>query len=265
MRRCGSSGERFAISAAASSSAALSRCQSATSASLGGVVVGVERQCAADAARGALEAQQHVLARDRGRLAGDGCRDERVAVAVAADPRADPHERAHDGRAAARRRPLQRVVDAAVDVRDGGVERLVEDGHHRADLVGRGRLLGPQRRGAPQRVDLFEHAPLGAALIGTLRFRRRAATRRAPRAVSARRRMLDETARRRASVGCAVKTGWNRMRLQPRSAVSSPTSAASRTNAAATESVACSRSGRPSRSRRMRTRWCSSARFTRWK
>ena len=38
MRRCGSSGERFAISVAASSSASFSRCHSATRAGLGGVV-----------------------------------------------------------------------------------------------------------------------------------------------------------------------------------------------------------------------------------
>ena len=100
--RCGGaarSGERFAISVAASSSAALSRCQQREQrvARRGGR--GIQRQPAPDAVRGALEAEEHVLARDRGGLAGDGCRHERVAVAVAADPRPDAHERAHDGRA----------------------------------------------------------------------------------------------------------------------------------------------------------------------
>ena len=52
---------------------------------------------------------QHVLRRDRGRLAGDGCRDEGVAVAVAADPRADADEGlARRARADRRRCPAAR-------------------------------------------------------------------------------------------------------------------------------------------------------------
>ena len=50
-------------------------------------------------------------------------------------------------------------------MRDRRVQRLVEDLHDRANLVGRGGLLGPQRRGAPQGVDLLDHAALGAALV----------------------------------------------------------------------------------------------------
>ena len=133
---------------------------------------GIQRQPTADAVRGALEAEEHVLARDRGGLAGDGCRDERVAVAVAADPRPDAHERAHHGRAPACRGSLQRVVHAAVDVRDRGVQSLVEHGHHGADLVGGRGLLGSQRSGAPERVDLLEHPTLGAALVGAVAQRR---------------------------------------------------------------------------------------------
>ena len=172
MRRCGSFGERFATSVAASSSAALSRCQSERSASLGGSGRGIEGQTAADAVRGALEPQQHVLTGDRRRFAGDGCRDERVAVAVAADPRAHPHERADDRCPPARGRALQRVVDAAVHVGDRGVERLVEDRHHGTHLVGGRGLLGAQRSRAPQRVDLLEHPPLGATLVRAVAQRR---------------------------------------------------------------------------------------------
>ena len=69
----------------------------------------IEREGAADAVRGALQSQQDVLARDLRGLAGDGCRHERVAVAVAADPRADADERlARSVRASPRRAPAGR-------------------------------------------------------------------------------------------------------------------------------------------------------------
>ncbi len=126
----------------------------------------VERQTASDAQGGALQAEQHVLAGDAGRLARDGRGDEGVAVAVAADPGAEAHERAHHGRAATGGGALQRVVDAAVHVRHRGEERLVEDGHDRAHLVGGRGLLGAQRRRAPEGVDLLEHAALRAARLG---------------------------------------------------------------------------------------------------
>ncbi len=123
---------------------------------------------ASDPQRRALQTEQHVLAGDRRSLAGDGCRHERVAVAIAADPRADPHERPHDRCAAARGWSLQGVVDATVDVRNGRVEGLVEHRHDRAHLVDGRRLLGPQRRGAPERVDLLEQAAIGATLVGAV-------------------------------------------------------------------------------------------------
>jgi hypothetical protein len=131
-----------------------------------------ESQRLGDAPGRVREAEQDVLRRDPGGLLGDGCRDERVAVAVAADPRAETDERAHDGRTAASARPLQGVVDAPVHVRDSGVEGLVEDRHDGAHLVDGRRLLRAQRRGAPQRVDLLEHAALGAALVGAALQRR---------------------------------------------------------------------------------------------
>jgi hypothetical protein len=60
--------------------------------------------------------------------------------------------------------------------------------------------------------------------------------------------MLVDTARRRASVGCAVKTGWKRRPAGAERGVVADLGAR-RTKAAATESAASSLSGRPSRSR----------------
>ncbi len=130
--------------------------------------LGIQGQSATDALRRPLEAQQHVLAGDRGGLARDGRRDERVAVAVAADPGADPHEGLHDGGAGPGVLALEDVVDAAVDPGHGRVEGLVEDRHHRAHLVDRRRLLASQWSGAPERVDLLEHAALGAAALAVV-------------------------------------------------------------------------------------------------
>ena len=110
--------------------------------------------------------------RDRRRLAGDGCRHEGVAVAVAADPRPDPHERLDHGRALSGGDALERVIHPPVDVGHRGVERLVEHRHDGAHLVGGRGLLRAQRRGAPERVDLLEHAPARAALVGTAAQRR---------------------------------------------------------------------------------------------
>ena len=81
----------------------------------------------------------------------------------------------------------------------------------------------------------------------------------------ARRRIASETARRRASVGCAVTTGWNRIASSRRVAVSAPSSSLSRVNAPGTVSVGACSTGSADRSRSTRTRWCSSTRFTRWK
>ena len=63
--------------------------------------LGVEREGAADPVEGAFKATQHVVGGDLRRLASDGCRHERVAVAVSADPRAHPHEGGDDGGARA--------------------------------------------------------------------------------------------------------------------------------------------------------------------
>ncbi len=128
----------------------------------------IEREGPADAVRRALQSEQDVLARDLRGLAGDGCRHERVSVAVAADPRADADEGLDDRRARTRGGPLQGVVDAAVHVRDRGEEGLVEDLHDRSHLVGGRGLLRAQRRGAPQRVDLLDHATLGPSLVGAV-------------------------------------------------------------------------------------------------
>ncbi len=125
----------------------------------------VEGERAADPVDRALDAAQHVVGGDLRGLPGDGCRDERVAVAVAADPGADAHEGGDDGGAGAGLAGAQRVVDPAVDVRDRREQSLVEDAHHRADLVGGGRLLRAQRGGAPQGVDLLQHPALGALLL----------------------------------------------------------------------------------------------------
>ena len=134
--------------------------------------VDVEGEGASDAEGRALETEQHVLAGDLRRLACHRRRHERVAVTVAADPGSDPHERAHHGGAASGGRSLQRIVDATVDLRDRREQGVVEDRHHGAHLVGGRRLLGPKRAGAPQRVDLLEHLPLGPPLVGAVAQRR---------------------------------------------------------------------------------------------
>ncbi len=75
--------------------------------------------------------------------------------------------------------------------------------------------------------------------------------------------MAVTTARRRASVGCAVNTGCTlsflSIRFKPLVSVSR------RTSFMVAASDSGSGSGPWSRSRRARTRWCSSARFARWK
>ena len=233
MRRCGSFGERFAISVAASSSAALSRCHSASSASLGGVVeassVSPRPMRFAVRSRPSSTCSLAIAAALRVTDAVTNGLPSRSPPTH--EP--DPHERAHDRRAPACRRALQRVVDAAVDVRDRGVQRLVEDGHHGAHLVGGRGLLGAQRRRAPQRVDLLEHPPLGAALVGAVAQRRVVLLEERGQAPDAR--------RDRAPPGLGGVSGEDGVEAQTpadaASAVSSPTSAARRTNAAATESV----------------------------
>ena len=131
---------------------------------VGGRLAGVERQGAADAGGGTGEPEQDVLGGDLGGLARDVRGDERVAVPVAADPRAEAHEGRSPDRAAARVVPEQPVVEQAVDLRDDLEQRLVEHAHRRPDLVERGRPGGAERRGAQEVRDLLEQPPfvLGA-------------------------------------------------------------------------------------------------------
>lgn len=103
---------------------------------------------------------------DLGGRAGHRCRHERVSVAISTHPGSDPHERRHDRRNRAGTLTLQRVVDASVHMRHRREQRLIEDAHDGAHLVGGRGLLRAQRRGAPQGVDLFEHATQRAVLFG---------------------------------------------------------------------------------------------------
>src|SRR5690606_35518565 len=73
-----------------------------------------EGQPATDLQGRALEAGQHVFARDARSLAADLRGDEGVAVTVATDPGAHADERTHDGLLQACGAALQRVIDVAV-------------------------------------------------------------------------------------------------------------------------------------------------------
>ena len=77
------------------------------------------------------------------------------------------------------------------------------------------------------------------------------------------RRSTATTARRRASVGCAVSTRCTRRESSRSSRCPGPVSRLSSVTAAASDSR--TGSGPPSRSRSSRMRWCSSARLVRWK
>ncbi|OIQ71329.1 hypothetical protein GALL_470570 [mine drainage metagenome] len=120
----------------------------------------VERQDVGGSARGRLQCGEDVLGGDDRGGPGDVRGDVRVAVPVAADPRAQADERAHDRL----RRPggvaLQPVVEASVDRREDVEERGVEHRHHAVDLVEHARLRRAQRRRAPQHVDLREQPAL---------------------------------------------------------------------------------------------------------
>ena len=107
---------------------------------------------------------QRLVGVRRDRLAGHLRRDERVAVAVAADPRPEPH----DGRQRLGLRVLTREgdLDGPLEAGHGVHERLPEDGEHGLHLVGRGGPGDPQRRRALQDVDVLEHPPPG---LGALR------------------------------------------------------------------------------------------------
>lgn len=112
-----------------------------------------------------MQLGQRLLGLLRDRLAGHRGRDVRVAVAVAADPRAEAHEGGHGWRVAPRIGAGQGGLDAAVDPRDRTEECVVEDGEDRLHLVARLGLRAAQRRGALEDVDVLEHpTPRDAAL-----------------------------------------------------------------------------------------------------
>ena len=120
----------------------------------------VVRQGAAGAARRGLERREDVLGRDDGGGAGHVRRHVRVAVAVAPDPRAEADERAHDRGLRAGRIGLQPVVEPPVDLGEHVEEGRVEHGHDGPHLVEHHRLGCPERRRAPEHVDLGQQAPL---------------------------------------------------------------------------------------------------------
>ena len=103
-----------------------------------------------------LELQQGVLGGHRRGGLGDLGGDVRVAVAVAADPRPEPRERAHRRSRGARGVGQQPVVEAAVHGRQHVGQGRLEHVDHGADLVEHRRLGLPQRGGAPERVDLAQ-------------------------------------------------------------------------------------------------------------
>ena len=104
----------------------------------------VQGQRPADPGRGGLKRAQRVLGLDRGRLPGDLRGDERVAVPVRADPAAEPEEGRQRRRSLAAGLAGQRPVKLPVHHWDDLEQRLVERGHHRADLVDRVHRLDPQ-------------------------------------------------------------------------------------------------------------------------
>ena len=148
-----------------------------------------------------VEAQGGGLVLAQGFL-GDGHGDERVAVTVAADPRAEAEEGRELERLAGVRLG-QGVFDAAVEQGREVEEDVVEEVEAVADLVEDGGLAQAGFVGLPERDDLLAHGFERVALLlgGEL------AEVEAARTV-AMRRSLARMVRRLASVGWAVKTGW---------------------------------------------------------
>ncbi len=104
------------------------------------------------------------------RLAGHLGGDERVAVPVAADPRAEPD----DGRQRLLVGPVvlaEGGLDGPLEARDGVDEGLAEHREHGLHLVGRRRPGDPQRRGALEDVDVLEHPAPGPGPLGGPRAR----------------------------------------------------------------------------------------------
>ena len=197
----------------------------------------------------------------RGGLEGGLGGDERVAVAVAADPGAEAHERGGAAGATPGGVGLQRVVEQAVDPRHDLEQRLVEDAHRRAHLVERRRPGRAERRGAPERVDLLEQPAVDPRRPPSCRGRTTS------RSVE---QLADAADRRRRRPGGAPRSGARSARggsagpADGAAASSAPTSSTRRARAPGRVSLAASVFD-VSRDRSTRTRWCSSARLTRWK
>ena len=120
----------------------------------------VERQRTADAIGDGLESQQGVLRLDRHRLGRDLRRDRGVAVAIAADPAAD----AKEGRG--RVRPTECDVERPHELRRHAKQRLVENGHERADLVEWLHVHRANLSSPPQRIDLLDQPSFRVAPFG---------------------------------------------------------------------------------------------------
>ena len=171
----------------------------------GGVLVDGQRP--ADPAAGRLKAAQRVLGLDRRGLPGHRRRDVRVAVPVAAHPGAEPDERRHRRRRRTARGAEQHVVERPVHGRHQPEQRLVERGHHRADLVGGGHAGDPQLGGPPEQVDLLAQLP---ALLRLLRRSR-------PLVVDRVQQLVDPAQRRddRAAAGLGGMRGEDRVHPEP--------------------------------------------------
>ncbi len=186
-------------------------------------------------------------------------RHERIAVAVAADPRPDPQERGQFAQRRVRVAPLQLVLERAVQQGHFGQERLLEERQAVGHFVEHVELLEPQHAGLPQRraprarID----SSLAACSCGVRRVRSRACSS-CSICISRSRTLLRWT-----SVGCAVSTGTTTPSRK------NPASDSSETPAAATRSSARARlpsaGGSPSMSDcRLRRLLCrSSARLAR--
>ncbi len=101
-----------------------------------------------------LIAAQHVVGLDPHRAGRVLCRDGRIAVPVGADPRTQ----AQEGRDARGTRAAVRIkgrVGRAVELRHDAEERLVEEGHRRANLVEWLQGVRPDGRGVPQQRQLL--------------------------------------------------------------------------------------------------------------
>jgi hypothetical protein len=195
------------------------------------------------------------LALERGaRLLG---RDGRVAVAVAADPGAEPEE-GTDAERGARVRDPQAAGELAVDPWDDVEERPLEHQEPASDLVEWRRARRPALR--VETIALTTSASRSSARPRSRAPSRGSSSRSRAAATSAR---WSSTVRRRASVGWAVRTGMtsSRSRSAWTSAALAPPAASSAQAAAIDPSM-----GAPvSRARRERIRCCSSAALMSWK